>query len=236
MNTTAYAWTYVYSPTAQTAGALIEFQNYSRSENDKAPDAGNWDRKGSRIWVNDEEVAPPTWTNSSVTINSEVDLGNENFPARNPISINLREGWNKILLKLPYVNASNIRLNKWMFTFVLTDASGRHALDNITYSPIQSFDANAENVVAKISEIKTYINSVCNDKVGYYSTSAAATLNDKVAEVEATLQSTLTAAEREAQGAELQSAFEAFKNSLSSQAINQPMATTTGLPRLPRVP
>lgn len=228
LNTTAYAWTYVYSPTAQTAGALIEFQNYSRSENDKAPDAGNWDRKGSRIWVNDEEVAPPTWTNSGVNINNEVDLGNENFPARNPISINLREGWNKILLKLPYVNASNIRLNKWMFTFVLTDASGRHALDNITYSPIQSFDANAENVVAKISEIKTYINSVCNDKVGYYPISAAATLNDKVAEVEATLQSTLTAAEREAQVAELQSAFEAFKNSLSSQVINQPIATTMG--------
>ena len=69
---------------------------------------------------------------------------------------------------------------------------------------------------------------MCNDKVGYYSTSAAATLNDKVAEVEATLQSTLTAAEREAQVAELQSAFEAFKNSLSSQVINQPIATTMG--------
>ena len=152
LNTTAYAWTYVYSPTAQTAGALIEFQNYSRSENDKAPDAGNWDRKGSRIWVNGTEVAPPTWTNSGRSINSEVDLGNENFPAREPISISLRAGWNKVLLKLPYVSASNIRLNKWMFTFVLTDATGRHALDGITYSPIQSLDANAESVVAKIGE------------------------------------------------------------------------------------
>jgi hypothetical protein len=58
-NTTAYAWTYVYSPKAQTVGALIEFQNYSRSENDKAPDAGNWDRKGSHIYLNGQEILPP---------------------------------------------------------------------------------------------------------------------------------------------------------------------------------
>ncbi len=140
LNTTAYAWTYVYSPTAQTAGALIEFQNYGRSENDHAPDAGNWDRKGSRIWVNGEEVVPPTWTNSGLNINSEVDLGNENFPARPPVSISLKAGWNKVFLKLPYVSACGIRLNKWMFTFVLTDATGTNALDGIVYSPIQSKD------------------------------------------------------------------------------------------------
>ncbi len=161
LNTTAYAWTYVYSPTEQTAGALIEFQNYSRSENDKAPDAGNWDRKGSRIWVNGEEVLPPTWTNSGKSINSEVDLGNENFPAREPISIHLNAGWNKVLLKLPYVSASNIRLNKWMFTFVLTDATGRNALDGIVYSPIQSLDENVEGVVSLIGEVKQYVNENC---------------------------------------------------------------------------
>ncbi len=228
LNTTAYAWTYVYSPTAQPAGALIEFQNYSRSENDKAPDAGNWDRKGSRLWVNDIEVPAPTWTNSGKSINSEVDLGNENFPARNPIAISLRAGWNKVLLKLPYVNASNIRLNKWMFTFVLTDAEGRHALDGITYSPIQSLDANAESVVAKIGEIRTYVNSVCGTQVGYYPVSAAATLNAAVAEVETTLQTTMTAAEREAQVTTLQTAFTTFKNGLSAQTINQPLTSSDG--------
>lgn len=146
LNTTAYAWTYVYSPTAQTAGALIEFQNYSRSENDKAPDSRRWDRKGSRIWVNDEEILPPRWINSGKTINSEVDLRNENFPAREPISISLREGWNKVFLKLPYVEASNVRLNKWMFTFVLTDPTGRHALEGITYSPTQSLDGEDDDL------------------------------------------------------------------------------------------
>lgn len=228
LNTTAYAWTYIYSPTEQIAGALIEFQNYSRSENDKAPDASCWDRKGSRIWVNGEEVMPPTWTNSGKSINSEVDLGNENFPARNPISISLHAGWNKVLLKLPYVNASNIRLNKWMFTFVLTDPTGRYALDDIIYSPIQSMDANTEEVVAEIGEIKTYINSVCNTQVGYYPVSAATTLNDAVAEVEETLQTSMTAAEREAQVRALQEALDAFKNSLSTRTINQPLASTAG--------
>ena len=226
LNTTAYAWTYVYSPTEQTAGALIEFQNYSRSENDKAPDAGNWDRKGSRIWVNGEEVLPPTWTNSGKNINSEVDLGNENFPAREPISIHLNAGWNKVLLKLPYVSASSIRLNKWMFTFVLTDATGRNALDGIVYSPIQSLDENVEGVVSLIGEVKQYVNENCGTAIGYYPLSAAATLMSKVEEIEGTLQESMTATEREAQVTALEAAFTTFKNGLSSQAINQPLPST----------
>ena len=230
INTTAYAWTYVYSPTAQTAGALIEFQNYSRSENDKAPDAGNWDRKGSRLWVNGSEVAPPTWDNSGRSINSEVNLGNENFAARTPTAISLRAGWNKILLKLPYVNASNVRLNKWMFTFVLTDAEGRNALEGITYSPIQSLDANAEALVALISEIKTYVNSYCRDAVGYYPVSASASLTAQVEEVEASMQGTLPAEEREAQQTQLRAAFDAFKGSLASLPVVQPRTSTAADP------
>lgn len=226
LNTTAYAWTYVYSPVAQTAGALIEFQNYSRSENDKAPDAGKWDRKGSRIWVNGTEVAPPTWANSGKSISSEVDLQNENFTARAPMPINLQAGWNKIFIKLPYVSASNIRLNKWMFTFVLTDTEGRNALEGITYSPIQSLDSNIDGVVTTIGDIKTYVNSKCGTAVGLYPVSAAATLMDAVATVEATLQQTLSAAEREAQVSTLTAAFETFKSSLASAAVNQPLAST----------
>ncbi len=149
-NTTAYAWTYVYSPTAQTAGALIEFQNYGRSENDKAPDAGKWDRKGSRIWLNGEEIMPPTWVNTGKSINAEVDLQNENFAAREPVAVELREGWNKVFLKLPYVAASGVRLNKWLFTFVLTTPDGRQALDNLIYSPGQHLNPEDEELVPAI--------------------------------------------------------------------------------------
>ncbi len=134
LNTTAYAWTYVYSATEQDAGALIELQNYSRSENDRAPDAGHWDRKGSRVWLNGEELLPPAWENAGQSIHSEADLLNENFAARAPLRVHLHHGWNKVLLKLPYVATDGVRLNKWMFTFVLTTTDGRHALPDITYS------------------------------------------------------------------------------------------------------
>ena len=144
LNNTAYAWTYVYSPVAQEAGALIEFQNYGRSENDRAPEAGQWDRKGSRIWLNGSEIKAPTWTNTGKNISAEVDLQNENFPARQPVKVQLKQGWNKVLLKLPYVNANGVRLNKWLFTFVLTTTDGRRALDGLIYSPSQDPQADLE--------------------------------------------------------------------------------------------
>lgn len=139
-NCTSYAWTYVYSPKKQTVGAQIEFQNCGRSEKDKAPDAGKWDRKGSRIWVNDNEILPPVWENTGVAINNEVDLRNENFTARKPIGIELQKGWNKVFIKLPYVAADGVRLNKWMFTFVLTDLNGDNAVEGLIYSPDKKLD------------------------------------------------------------------------------------------------
>lgn len=132
--TTAYAWTYVYSPREQTLGALIEFQNYGRSERDPAPDTGRWDRKGSRLWVNGAEVRPPVWENSGVSVTNETELRNENFAARRPTPIRLKQGWNEVLLKLPF-NPAGLRLPKWMFTFVLTDPDGRHAAEGLVYSP-----------------------------------------------------------------------------------------------------
>lgn len=227
INHTAYAWTYVYSPTAQDVGAQIEFHNYGRSENDTAPDAGKWDRKGSRIWLNDTEILPPTWTNTGVSINSEVDLGNENFTARTPITVHLNQGWNKVFLKLPYVNASGIRLNKWMFTFVLTDATGTNAVDGLIYSPAKAMDENADQVASKISELRAYERSVCGTAVGYYPTSAAADMEAVIATIEATIsESGYTAEQRAAQIATLETALTTFQNSLSSASVNQPEAAT----------
>lgn len=225
-NTTAYAWTYVYSPVAQTAGALIEFQNYGRSEKDTAPDAGNWDRKGSRIWVNDAEVLPPAWTNSGKTITNEVDLGNENFTARAPEQIQLKQGWNKVFIKLPYVAADGVRLNKWMFTFVLTDPEGRDALDGLIYSPDQCMDTEAELVAATISEIRRYRNSLVGANPGYYPESCAAELDAKLAEIEATLSDELPAEERARQNEELAAARAAFDALLETAELNQPTVST----------
>ena len=221
-NMTSYAWTYVYSPKAQKVGAQIEFQNYGRSEKDKAPDNGKWDRKGSDIWLNGTRIAPPTWDNAGKGIDNEVDLKNENFSARKPIEVQLNEGWNKVFIKLPYVGADGVRLNKWMFTFVLTDLEGVNAVEGLIYSPNQCMDEAAETTASKVSEVKrnraTYIGSA----VGQWPESSATTLDAKIAEVEATLSTTMTAAERAAQVKALEDAWAALVPTFTANKMNQP--------------
>jgi len=133
--TSVTAWTYIYSPRSQEAGALIEFHNYGRSERDVAPDSGCWDRMGSRIWLNGEELPPPVWDNAGRTVTLEDDMGNENFTARPPYPIRLRKGWNEVMLKLPHHHPDGIRKPKWMFTFVVTDPEGLGALNGLRYDP-----------------------------------------------------------------------------------------------------
>lgn len=130
---TAYVWTSIYSPKEQEAGALVELQNYSRSEHDKAPVNGNWDRKGSLIWWNGKRLAPPLWVHNGKEVDNETDLANENLTGRPPLRLTLRKGWNHVVMMLPNRKTEGIRLNKWMFTFVLTDLEGRHALTDVRY-------------------------------------------------------------------------------------------------------
>ena len=222
-NATAYAWTYVYSDKEQTVGAQIEFQNYGRSEKDAAPDNDNWDRKGSNIWINDERVTPPTWTNAGKSINNEVDLGNENFTAREPIAVTLKEGWNKVFIKLPYVSASGVRLNKWMFTCVFTDTEGKNAVEGLIYSPNQCKDEATELVAAKISEIKRDRGAYIGTAVGLWPESAATTIDAKIAEIESTYSATMTEEQRAAQVTELTTAWTTFVASLTASNMNQPV-------------
>ena len=221
-NSTAYAWTYVYSDKVQTVGAQIEFQNYGRSEKDTAPDAGKWDRKGSRIWLNDTEILPPTWGNTGVSINNEVDLKNENFTARKPVEVTLKQGWNKVFIKLPYVGASGVRLNKWMFTFVLTDLDGKNAVDGLIYSPNKMLDEAAEQLLATIEEAKRYIAETTGDAIGRYNPELANELNSVIADIEGTLNNVMTSEERAQQLAALNAALAAFKTALTTAKINQP--------------
>ena len=221
-NSTAYAWTYVYSDKAQTVGAQIEFQNYGRSEKDTAPDAGKWDRKGSDIWLNGERIAPPVWDNTGVGINNEVDLKNENFTARKPVEVTLKQGWNKVFIKLPYVGASGVRLNKWMFTFVLTDLEGENAVEGLIYSPNKSMNVVGDLLVSAIGDAKKYIADSTGEEIGYYSPALANDLNSVIAKIEATLGQEKSEEERAQQTAELNAALEAFKAALATAKVNQP--------------
>lgn len=136
-NHTAYAYTYVYSPKEQTVGLWAEFQNYGRSEADLPPLPGKWDYKGSRIWINGEEIQPPVWTATHRTKSNEIALGNENCVIRPPLEVRLNKGWNKVFLKLPVGKFSTpeVRLVKWMFTTVFVTLDGEKAVDGLVYSP-----------------------------------------------------------------------------------------------------
>lgn len=136
-NQTAYAYTYVYSPNEQEVGLWVNFQNYSRSEMDLAPVQGEWDYKSSKIWINDRELLPPKWNSTHKQKSNEVPLTNENFEVRAPIKVNLHQGWNKVLIKLPIgkFQSPQVRLVKWMFTCVFVTPDGQRAVDNLIYSP-----------------------------------------------------------------------------------------------------
>lgn len=122
-NHTAYATRWIYSPKERKAKLALEFQNYSRSENDLAPRQGTWDYKCSRAWINGKEIMPPVWENTNTERSNEITLKNENYMSRPAIDITLKKGWNKLMLKLPVgkFSSKETRLVKWMFTAAILD-------------------------------------------------------------------------------------------------------------------
>lgn len=186
-NSTAYAYTYVYSPTSQTVGAQVEFHNYGRSEADLAPPQGKWDYKGSRIWVNDSELLPPTWSNTHTTKSNETALGNENFPARPLLQVQLNEGWNKVLIKLPITSftSQQVRLVKWMFTCVFTTLDGKRAADGLIYSPRKNMNAALEVLLSEIENAQNALrNSTQGEEPGEYGATQVATLQAAIAQAQ----------------------------------------------------
>lgn len=229
-NSTAYAYTYVYSPKDQTVGAQIEFQNYGRSENDLPPLQGKWDDRGSRIWVNDSEVMPPTWLNTQTERSSEVTLKNENMSARSPIAISLKKGWNKVLLKLPVTafSTSRVRLEKWMFTFVLVTPDGTDAVEGLVYSPDKYADDATESVAELVSQAEASRNAKVSDAVGFYPSAAAADLDAVIAAISATLSdATVSADTRAQQQTTLQKALADFEANYTSYSVNMPKSSTS---------
>ncbi len=228
-NQTAYAWTYVYSPVEQEAGAQIEFYTYSRSGNETAPPAGQWDRRGSKIWLNGEEIAAPEWQQPDASIpqdHAEKGLTNENLTARPVVKVQLKAGWNKVFMRLPHVNNGGTGRDKWQFTFVLTDTEGKHALDGITYSPNQTLDAASEAVSDALDELEAFIIANCSDAVGFYPKSLAAEASQVASLVRASLAENLTEEERNEQLALLASTLEQLRAQLDAAEINQPLAST----------
>lgn len=224
-NQTAYAWTYVYSPIEQDAGAQIEFYTYSRSGNEKGPKTGAWDRRGSKIWLNGAEIAAPVWEQPDANIqqnHATQGLTNENLTAREVVKVHLRKGWNKVFLRLPHVNNGGTGRDKWQFTFVLTDPTGKQALDGIVYSPNKCIDDAADQLASRIDEISYYLDTHYSNNLGFYPESLALPLRKQLEQVRTTLQDSLTATEREAQRNELDAVFDKLKKEEEFTSLNMP--------------
>ena len=222
-NTTAYAWTYVYSPKAQDVGALIEIYNYGRSEKDLAPNNGHWDRMGAKIWLNDREILAPSWKNSGKTSMTNEDLlEDENFTARPAAPISLKMGWNKVLLKLPF-NPNGTRLKKWMFTFVLTDKSGRNALEDMVYSPDKIKGVVAGRLAQLVKEVERTLRDKVGNRPGYYPLSLAEEVNAVLHQVKGKDFSTLSDEKSQQLFTRLQTAYEALLQSFVSTSVNMPL-------------
>lgn len=225
-NSTAYAYTYVYSPVNQTAGAFIEFQNYGRSESDVPARQGKWDYKESRIWLNDTEILPPTWESQHTTRNNETPLTNENYSARTPVQVQLKQGWNKVFIKLPVgsFSISQVRLVKWMFTFVLTTPDGKSELDNIIYFPTKNTLPSKEFLSIAINDASFFLNEAkTGNQPGEYTPVVKSVFAEAIQKATTTLNTSQNEDELQNALNNLSASFAIFK-----KHINMPEESTSG--------
>ena len=135
---TAYAFTGVWSPVEQDAGLWLAFHNYGRSEKDATPPPGKWDYDESEAWLNGELLEPPVLKNAGyVPYDQETPYADENFWLRPPLPVHLKQGWNTLLLKMPVGSFSTpyTRLVKWMFTALFVTPDGKSIPEGLIYSP-----------------------------------------------------------------------------------------------------
>jgi hypothetical protein len=115
---TFYAYTEIYSPNDRMQDFWIGFQGWSRSGGRRGgpfPDQGQWHTTNPKIWVNGTEIAPPVWKQPHLgSKTDEIPFIDEDYFYRAPTTVNLKKGWNKVLLKIPHDGNSW----KWMFTCV----------------------------------------------------------------------------------------------------------------------
>ncbi len=122
-NTTWYAKTRIFSAKAGHYPFWIGFANLSRSYASDSPPLGAWDELQSAVFVNGNQIAAPHWIQGGQKGNIEQPLLDEGYSFREPTLINLQEGWNDVVIKLPvgdFKGKDWQNPTKWMFTFIPT--------------------------------------------------------------------------------------------------------------------
>ena len=138
---TYYAYTEIYSPEDRQQNFWIGFHGWSRAGGRRGgpfPEQGQWHTTNPKIWVNGKEIQPPIWKQPSLAANTpEIPFVDEDYFYREPTKVNLKKGWNKVLLKIPHGGTSW----KWMFTCVPVDWDGT----NVREVKDLKFDPKLEN-------------------------------------------------------------------------------------------
>ncbi|WP_286840929.1 MULTISPECIES: family 20 glycosylhydrolase [Sphingobacterium] len=118
-NSTVYALSKVWSEKGGNQGFWIGFNDLSRSYASDSPHLGTWDDRMSTLWVNGHKVLPPDWQQAGKRGDLEIPLIDEGYSYRSPTMIQLRKGWNTIVVKLPVGKLQGKDWQnplKWMFT------------------------------------------------------------------------------------------------------------------------
>lgn len=120
-NSTWYARSKFWSPKAGTQDFWIGFHNLSRSYESDSPRLNTWDNKQSALWLNGTLVAPPQWKQAGLVGNLEKPLLDEGYSFREPLRLQVKKGWNEVLIKMPAKNFQGDNWQnpmKWMFSFM----------------------------------------------------------------------------------------------------------------------
>lgn len=123
---TVFAYTYIFSPKAQTLPCWIGFETKARSNRVSTgmPQQGEWDPNGGDLFINGVQVTPPNWENPGGfrylkhtwhDPANEIPLEDEElFWTRKPSEIKLKKGWNLVVLDAPITYKDVM----WQFTFL----------------------------------------------------------------------------------------------------------------------
>ena len=115
----AWASTRIWTPVDQKVRAWINFNTVSSSD-DRAggPADGSWGaHPACDLWINGARVAPPDWANDGRR-DKELPLANEVYTSRDPSVIELKKGWNTVLVRVGH-------RFKWVFSFAPVEPVGQ---------------------------------------------------------------------------------------------------------------
>ena len=136
---TVYALTYIKSEISQKIKVWIGFEMVCRSNRQYRgiPAMSEWDPNGGMIWINNIKLKGPNWNNPNsfdnhkkatwkTEENERPYVEEEFYWLRSPTEISLNEGWNKVLIRVPYTYKSQ----NWQFTFIPVKKEGHLYVEN----------------------------------------------------------------------------------------------------------